>query len=92
MCGTKQNAFNNKLVPYILINRAATNPVINEVEEAKSVLSDFEFLHLSPTTIKERICYRKAAKSGLSIIELEQKDIKAINEITTLYNEVFNDK
>lgn len=81
--------FNTKLQPYILINRASTNPVINEVTEALSILNDFENLNLSPSIIKERICYRKAAKSGLAIVELENKDIKAIKEITMFYEEVF---
>lgn len=81
--------FNTKLQPYILINRASTNPIISEVEEAISILNDFEYLKLSPSMIRERICYRKAAKAGLSIIELENKDKKAINEISLFYEEVF---
>ena len=87
---SQAKAFNLSLTPFILINRAATNPVVNEVEEAKSVLQDFDHLKLSDLLLKERISYRKAAKSGLSVIELEKSDLKAITEITTLYNEVFN--
>lgn len=87
---SQAKAFNTKMVPYVLINRATTNPVVNEVEEAKAALTDFEFLKLSPSLLKERISYRKAAKGGLSIIELDQKDTKAINEIMHLYSEVFN--
>ena len=82
--------FNPKLTPYVLINRAVTNPIVNEVEEAKSVLNDFEFLKLSQCILKERISYRKAAKGGLSIVELEKRDLKAISEITTFYDEVFS--
>jgi chromosome partitioning protein len=63
--------FNNNLTPYVLINRAATNPIVNEVEEAKSVLHDFENLKLL-LVLKERISYRKAAKNGLALIELEK--------------------
>lgn len=87
---SQAKGFNEKLDPYVLINRATTNPTVNEVEEAKSVLSDFEFLKLSKSLLKERISYRKAAKGGLSIIELDNKDIKAITEITNLYVEVFD--
>jgi chromosome partitioning protein len=82
--------FNPTLTPYVLINRAVTNPIVNEVEEARSVLNDFEFLYLSPCVLKERISYRKAAKGGLSIVELDKRDLKAISEITILYDEVFN--
>lgn len=82
--------FNPYLAPKVLINRAATNPAVNEVEEAKEVFGDFENLELSRHILKERISYRKAAKSGLSVVELDKPDSKAINEITALYKEVFN--
>ena len=88
----KAKGFNPNLVPNILINRAATNPIVNEVQEAKNVLQDFENLKLLHLVLKERISYRKAAKNGLSVIELEKPDLKAINEMTMLYKEVFNAK
>jgi len=87
---SQAKSFNPELAPRILINRAATNPIVNEVEEARSVLNDFENLKLSSLILKERISYRKAAKNGLSVIELEKPDSKAITEVTMLYNEVFN--
>lgn len=83
-------AFNPTLQPKVLINRAATNPVVNEVEEAKEVVGDFENLMVADNILKERISYRKAAKSGLSVVELIKADLKAVNEITNLYMEVFN--
>lgn len=86
---SQAKAFNPTLQPYVLINRATTNPSVDEVEEAQSVVNDFENLKLSILVLKERIAYRKAAKSGLSIIELGKKDPKAIHEITLLYYEVF---
>lgn len=82
--------FNPTLAPLILINRAPTNPVVNEVTESKSVFDGFENLKLSSSILKERISYRKAARSGLAIIELDKLDSKSILEITNLYNEVFN--
>ena len=84
--------FNPNLFPNILINRAATNPIVNEVQEAKNVLQDFENLKLLHLVLKERISYRKAAKNGLSVIELEKPDLKAIDEMKMLYKEVFNAK
>lgn len=84
--------FNPNLSPQILINRASTNPVVNEIDEAREVIEDFEHLQLSPYILKERICYRKAAKSGLSIIELSKPDNKGNNEITTLYESIFDAK
>ena len=82
--------FNQQLLPKILINRAATNPIVNEVEEAQEVFNDFEYLKLASSILKERITYRKAAKNGLSIVELGKLDLKAVNEMNLFYNEVFN--
>ena len=82
--------FNPSLAPKVLINRAATNPSIQEVEEAKEVFSEFECLTLSTNLLKERISYRKAAKGGLSVTELPKADPKSNMEIMALYEEVFN--
>ena len=38
--------------------------------------------------IRDRIAYRKAARSGLSVVELEQPDSKANSEIEDFYREV----
>lgn len=84
------NGFNPNLLPRVLINRATTNPSVQEVEEAKEVFGEFDHLALSPNILKERISYRKAAKNGLAVTELVKSDTKSINEIMSLYNEVFN--
>jgi chromosome partitioning protein len=84
--------FNPSLSPMVIINRAATNPAINEVKEAIEVFSEFECLKLSQHILKERISYRKAAKSGLSVIELPKLDSKSTEEILALYEEVFSAK
>lgn len=81
--------FNPSLAPKVLINRAATNPSIQEVEETKEVFSEFEHLSLSENLLKERISYRKAAKGGLSVTELSKPDPKSNTEIMALYEEVF---
>lgn len=82
--------FNPGLSPRVLINRAATNPVVNEVTEVQAVINDFEYLKITSIILKERISYRKAAKSGLAVIELDKQDLKATHEIEALYKEVFN--
>ena len=82
--------FNPSLAPKVVINRAATNPSIQEVEEAREVFGEFECLILSNNILKERIAYRKAAKNGLSVIEIEKQDAKSTQEIMALYKEVFN--
>ena len=82
--------FNPSLSPKVVINRAATNPSVQEVQEAKEVFGEFESLILSENILKERIAYRKAAKNGLSVIEIEKPDAKSTQEIMALYEEVFN--
>lgn len=88
---SQARGFNNNLKPKVLINRGATNPSISEVKEAQEVMNDFDLLTLSNCILRERIAYRKAAKNGLSIIELDKADPKALEEIQKLYNEVFNE-
>lgn len=83
---------NNQLDAFILINRAATNPSISEIDEVKEVLEEFEHLKLSPNIIRERIAFRKAARGGLSVVELSKQDPKAINEITEIYREIYNEQ
>jgi chromosome partitioning protein len=85
------SGFNSNLKPKILINRGSTNPSISEVKEAQEVMNDFDLLALSNCILRERIAYRKAAKDGLSIIELEKTDLKAWEELQKLYNEAFNE-
>ena len=84
-------AFNEGLKTFIILNRASTNPSVSETAEAKEVLEDFENLMLLKTVIHDRIAYRKAAKSGLSVVELQPKEVKAAKEMTSLYKEVFHE-
>ncbi|MEA5511935.1 AAA family ATPase [Crocosphaera sp. UHCC 0190] len=84
-------AFNEGLKTFVVVNRASTNPSVSETAEAKEVLEDFENLVLLKTVIHDRIAYRKAAKSGLSVVELQPKDLKAAKEMTSLYKEVFHE-
>lgn len=83
---------NEKLEAYIIINRAATNPSISEIDEVKEVLEEFEHLKLSPNIIRERIAFRKAARGGLSVVELSKQDPKASAEVTEVYKEIYNEQ
>ena len=82
---------NENLKVNLIINAASTNPVVKEVEEAGSYLSTFEKVGIFKTVIRERIAFHKAAAEGLAVTELIPNDEKAINEITSLYNEVFDE-
>lgn len=83
--------FNPALRAWVAISRASTNPSVNEVAEARSLLADFEHLNLSPAVIRDRIAYRKAARDGLSVEELKPADPKAGEEMRALFQEVFHE-
>jgi chromosome partitioning protein len=82
--------FNPALQASVVISRASTNPSVNEVTEARSLLTDFAHLKLAEAVIRDRIAYRKAARYGLSVDELKPIDSKAADEMQTLFREVFN--
>ena len=86
---SQAKGFNPSLRPKILINRASTNPSVQEIQEVREVFGEFEELTLANSVLKERIAYRKAAKGGLSVIELDKLDKKSVSEIIELYKEVF---
>ena len=81
--------FNPKLEAWVVINRGSCNPVVTEGVETEELIADFRYLHLANTTLRERIAYRKAARDGLCVAELQPPDPKAVEEIRSLYAEVF---
>ncbi len=88
---TTARGFNPDLIARVIINCASTNPSVTEADEVRSVISDFPALELSDVIIKDRIAFRRAFRSGLSVSELVPEDKKAVYEIVGLYDEVFND-
>lgn len=82
---------NPSIKAQVVINRASTNPSVHETQEAQSLMEELENITLSDLLIHERIAYRKAAKEGLSVAELPNKDKKAIEEIGRLYQEVYGE-
>lgn len=84
-------SFNPQLKAKAIINRASTNPSVSETRETVELFAEFENLLLSSSIIRDRIVYRKAARSGLSVDELDNSDSKAIEEITRLFNEIYNE-
>jgi chromosome partitioning protein len=82
--------FNPELRAWVVISRASTNPSVNETTEAQGLLTDFDHLTLAGAVVRDRIAYRKAARDGLSVAELKPTDPKAIDEMQTLFQEVFN--
>jgi len=85
-------AFNPDLQARVIISRSSTNPSVHESDDTEKLLADFPNLDLANVTIRDRIAYRKAAKDGLAVIELKPKDPKAVEEMETLYLEVFGNE
>lgn len=81
---------NEKLEAYILVSQASPNPAVKEAEEMTQFLSDFKNMHLLKSVLHERISYRRAALNGMAVSEYKPEDLKATEEITNLYKEIFN--
>ena len=81
---------NPKLDAYVVINRASTNPSVQETQEARELMQELEYLKLSKVIIRERIAFRKAAREGLSVAEMKTSDKKAKDEILSLYEEIYH--
>jgi chromosome partitioning protein len=82
---------NETLKSFVVLNQASTNPSVKEVEEAKSFISEFPCIKLLNIVISERIIFRRAAISGMSVTEYRPEDVKATEEMRMFYNEVFNE-
>ena len=81
--------FNPKLKASIIINRASTNPSVQETQEAQELMQELEYLKLSDVIIRERIVFRKAAREGKAVTEIKGGDKKANDEIMKLYEEIY---
>lgn len=82
----------DNLKVYALLNQAEaiTNSADNaEAAEAVRAVNGIEFLDLS---LKRRKAFANAAGQGVAVSEIKEKDVKAISEITALYNYIFNHK
>lgn len=85
--GAKINAF-------AFINGASPNPVVRETNEVREVLQDYnEIFPCLKSVVTERIAFRKAAREGRGVVELDPgiSDAKANLELMQLYQEVFHE-
>lgn len=83
---------NPTLKAFIVINASSTNPSVTESSDAKEYAAE-EFEHISVTNavIKDRIAFHKAASDGKSVEEILPIDQKAVAELKSLYEEIFNE-
>ena len=83
--------FNPDLIAKVIISRSSTNPSVHESAETEKLLVDFINLDLADVVVRDRIVYRKAAKDGLSVVEMKPRDMKAVEEMEGFYREVFHE-
>lgn len=80
---------NESLQAYVVINMASPNPNVKEAEDMRELVKEFLQLDILKTTVYERIVYRRAALEGMGVVEYKPEDLKAVQEITNLYNEIY---
>ena len=80
---------NEKLKAYVVINQSSPNPAVREAEEMKEFLAEFDNIKLLNSVICERIVFRRAALNGMGVTEYKPEDLKAKEEMNSLYVEIF---
>lgn len=84
---------NPKLMVKVVYNKVAPHPQTAkaEIDESNEILGDFECIKKFNTTLIYRVAVRRSQGKGLAIAEYKPFDDKAIEEISALYKEIFND-
>jgi chromosome partitioning protein len=84
---------NPKLKAYVVYNKVATHPQAaqQEIDESNELLSDFEHITALDVHLVYRKSVRQSQKKGVSVVEYKPADKKAIEEIQSIYREVFSD-
>ena len=75
----------------VVINRASSNPIVKEWQEARDLIGrDYESFGLSKSVIRERIAFRHSFRAGQTVHEMQDRDSRAIAELSFLYEEIFH--
>ncbi|RZI45476.1 AAA family ATPase [Candidatus Finniella inopinata] len=80
-------SMNRALETYVILSIAPTNPMINEVKEAKELLSKLQSIALSSCVLRDRKSYRDAISEGRGVVEIESGKSKI--EIKLLAQEIY---
>jgi len=83
---TEAKDFNPIMSVFGLLTMAPTNPVVNEIEEAKECVNEYKGIPLLNAIIFDRKVYRDSMSGGLGVIELANK--KAKEEIISFSQEI----
>jgi chromosome partitioning protein len=86
------SALNPELQALAVLNRASPNPTVREWMEAREALTDYPNLKQANVIVRDRIAFRKAARQGRGVEELDDADPKATDEIRSLCREVYDER
>jgi len=89
----QSRVFNKRLLSYVFLSIAPSNPKINEIEQAKRTILDFSELQLLKTVVFDRKIYRDCMADGLAVTELNGRadsEISAKKEMLALVEEVLH--
>ncbi len=81
-------AFNEKLRAVAFVNRA--DPQGRDNDESREIATDLKTITVLKEQLGNRKVFRSAASQGLAVTEFRPRDPKAVDEITRLYNYIFN--
>jgi chromosome partitioning protein len=81
---------NPKLKAYTFLNRADSRGQFPALSAAALKDSDPELLQFSGLALGSRVAFGTAAAEGLAVTEIKPLDTKAVEEMTELYNYVFD--
>lgn len=85
-------AYNPNLRAYALVNKAPTNPAMQDTGEMLEVLADMQHYEVLDTWLYARKAYRLCGRDGMAVFELDPRDPKACAEIEALSAEVWSEQ
>lgn len=74
----------------VVLNLVPTHPTMREWREARDAVGDYDEFDLARAMIRTRVAWRRTAEEGLGVIEPSAPDPRAVDELMSLYREVWN--
>jgi chromosome partitioning protein len=85
-------AYNPALRAFALVNKAPTNPAMQDTGEMLEVLADMQHYEVLDTWLYARKAYRLCGRDGMAVFELDPRDPKACTEVEALSAEVWREE
>ena len=83
--------FNPALTAFVLLTRTSTHPFVADAADARMSLDGLAPLQLADPVLSERQAFRRSARTGRAVTELERPDTKATTELRLLYGAIYHD-